>query len=304
MACYKPLAAYRTAYGDVTFDRRQGDTELSLPCGACVGCRVDRARSWSLRCVHEASLHKLNCFVTLTYSELNLPPGGSLRYRDFQLFMKRLRKESKVRVRFFVCGEYGEQLSRPHYHACLFGYDFPDKRPVSLLSSSQKSWRSKVLERLWPLGFCHLGELNVRSAAYAARYVLKKVTGHAGAAHYRRVDADGVVSNLVPEFARMSLRPGIASAWFDRFASDVTTFDYVVHEGSKFKVPKYYDRLLERSDPDLLAQWKEDRELRALPFRQDGTPERLSVREAVEVARISTLRREFENDPSSGIGPR
>lgn len=295
MACYRPLPAYRDSSGSITFDRRKGDTELTLPCGACVGCRVARARSWSLRCVHEASLHKRNCFVTLTYSEDRLPPGGSLRYRDFQLFMKRLRKFSETRVRFFVCGEYGEQLFRPHYHACLFGYDFPDKKPVSLLSSSQTSWRSAILERLWPHGHAHLGSLNVRSAAYAARYVLKKVTGFAGEAHYRRVDADGVVTDLVPEFARMSLRPGIASAWFRKFRSDVVTFDYVVHEGKKYCVPKYYDRLLERDDPELLARWKEDRELRALPFRPDGTPERLLVRETVEAARLKTLKRNLES---------
>nr|QJB20143.1 MAG: replication initiator protein [Microvirus sp.] len=295
MACYRPLPAYKTAAGDVSFDRRQGDTELTLPCGACVGCRIARARAWSLRCVHEASLHKLNCFVTLTYSEDRLPPGGSLRYRDFQLFMKRLRKASQMRVRFFVCGEYGEALSRPHYHACLFGYDFPDKKPVSYLAQTQKAWRSALLERLWTHGHTHLGSLNVRSAGYAARYVLKKVTGLAGELHYRRVDLDGAVHDLVPEFARMSLRPGIASAWFSKFRSDVTTFDYVVHEGKKYPVPKYYDRLLDRDDPDLLARWKEDRELRALPFRPDGSPDRLVVRETVEAARIKTLTRNLES---------
>lgn len=208
--------------------------------------------------------------------------------------MKRLRKASSTRVRFFVCGEYGEELLRPHYHACVFGYDFPDKKPVSLLSTAQKSWRSSLLERLWPHGYAHLGSLNVRSAAYAARYVLKKVTGSNADRHYRRVDADGVVHELVPEFARMSLRPGIASAWFRKFGADVTTFDYVVHEGKKFAVPKYYDRLLEREDPDLLARWKEDRELRALPFRPDGSPDRLLVRETVEAARIKTLTRSYE----------
>lgn len=193
-----------------------------------------------------------------------------------------------------MCGEYGEQLSRPHYHACLFGYDPPDKRPVVLLAKEYKSWRSKELERLWPHGHIHIGELNVRSAGYAARYCLKKVTGQPAAAHYQRVDADGVVHSLCPEFARMSLRPGIAALWFDRFRPDVTTFDYVVHEGRKFSVPKYYDRLNERIDPAGHAAWKEDRELRALPFRQDGTPERLAVRETVEAARIATLKRGYE----------
>lgn len=205
--------------------------------------------------------------------------------------MKRLRKFSKTRVRFFVCGEYGELLDRPHYHVCLFGYDFPDKKPVSYLAATQKAWRSAILERLWPHGFAHLGSLNVRSAAYAARYVLKKVTGVNQENHYRRVDDFGVVHQLVPEFARMSLRPGIASAWFSKFRDDVFVSDYVVHEGKKYAVPKYYDRLLERSEPEVLASLKEDRELRALPFRPDGHPDRLLVRETVEAARIQTLKR-------------
>lgn len=278
----------------MSFDARQGDTELTLPCGNCIGCRVARARAWSLRCVHEASLHKHNCFVTLTYSEKNLPPGGSLRYRDFQLFMKRLRKASKTRIRFFVCGEYGEQLSRPHYHACLFGYDFPDKKPVSYLSSGG-GWRSATLERLWPHGFTHLGELNKQSAGYAARYVLKKVTGKHAGDYYTRVDSDGVVHSLSPEFARMSLRPGIASAWFDRFKDDVYTFDYVISEGSQFPVPKFYDRLLDRVSPERLAEIKEAREVKVLPFRPEGAPDRLLARETVEAARLKTLKRELES---------
>lgn len=294
MPCFRPLRAYRTAAGDVTFDARQGDTDLDLPCGQCTGCRLARARAWSLRCVHEASLHKRNCFVTLTYSDRNLPEGGSLRYRDFQLFMKRLRKKVGQRVRFFVCGEYGEQLSRPHYHACLFGYDPFDKRPVRLLASEFRSWRSVELDSLWRLGHVHIGELNVRSAGYAARYCLKKVTGQEASAHYSRCDSDGVVHQLEPEFAHMSLRPGIAAQWFEKFRSDVVTGDYVVHDGRKFGVPRYYDKLLKRADPDLLASNKESRETKALPYRFDSSPERLVVREAVEIARLNTLKRDYE----------
>ena len=238
-------------------------------------------------------MHKQNCFVTLTYRPDSVPPGGSLRYRDFQLFMKRLRKRAKVPIRFFVCGEYGELLSRPHYHACLFGYDFPDKRPTTYLAQ-KGDWRSKLLEDVWSLGHTHLGELNVRSAAYAARYVLKKVTGRDADFHYRRVDVDGVVYDLAPEFCRMSLRPGVGNGWFHRFRDDLRG-DYVVRDGMKFAVPKYYDRLLEREDPEELASRKEARELRALPFRMEQSPERLAVREKVEAARISTLKRDLES---------
>lgn len=294
MACYRPLQAYRTSSGDLTFDARKGDTDLKLPCGVCIGCRVARARSWSLRCVHESQCHERNSFVTLTYAEDRLPPGGSLRYRDFQLFMKRLRRQSRVPIRYFVCGEYGEKLSRPHYHACLFGYDFPDKRPVTYLGKPG-AYRSDLLERLWTHGHTHLGTLNSRSAAYAARYVLKKVCGQRAADHYVSVDSDGVVHKLVPEFARMSLRPGVGAIWFDRYGGSDLRHDYAVSEGKTFSVPKYYDRLLERIDPSELARRKEERELRAIPFASEGSPERLGVREAVEVARSSQLRRVYES---------
>lgn len=206
--------------------------------------------------------------------------------------MKRLRKQMKYPIRFFVCGEYGEALSRPHYHACLFGVDFPDKTPVLLLGRS--GWRSALLERLWGLGHTHLGDLNVRSAGYAARYVLKKVTGDLAGQHYQRADSDGVLHRVAPEFARMSLRPGVGAGWFGKYRADVTGGDFVVHDGATYPVPKYYDRLRERVDADELAAAKESRELRAIPFRADGSPARLAVREEVERARLRQLKRGFE----------
>jgi len=265
---------------------------MSVVCGRCIGCRVARARSWSLRCVHEAQLHDANCFVTLTYSDEHLPPDGSLRYRDFQLFMKRLRKWARRPVRFFMCGEYGEGLRRPHYHACLFGLNFSeDREPVTRLSTRHVHYRSPSLVRLWGLGHVDITDLNARTAEYAARYVLKKVSGPPAEDHYRVVDADGVVSSLVPEFARMSLRPGVGAEWFSRFSADVLSGDSVVDGGRALPVPKYYDRLRKRFDAAGLAEVKAEREARAYRLRADSSPDRLEVREAVAVARSSLSRR-------------
>lgn len=291
MACFRPVTAYRLASGEVVFaERGQVEQILQVPCGRCVGCRVARSRAWALRCVHEASLHDQNCFVTLTYATEKLPPFGSLRYRDFQLFMKRLRKRfHPAVVRFFVCGEYGEGLQRPHYHACLFGIDFPDKTRLRLLGKSS-GWRSPILEALWGHGHTHLGDLNVRSAGYAARYCLKKVVGAAAEAHYAVVDSDGVLGSREPEFARMSLRPGVGAGWFDRYRDDLRG-DFVVHDGSKYSVPRYYDRLTERVSPDVMDRVREDRETRGLPYRGESRPDRLRAREIVEEARIATLKR-------------
>jgi len=292
MACYHPLPAFRLADGSVSFVER-GDVlgRIELPCGQCVGCRLARAEGWSLRVMHEAQCHPLQTcwFVTLTYSPENLPPGGGLQYRDFQLFMKRLRRSIGKSVRFFMCGEYGEQLSRPHYHACLFGLPLTD---LKLFKSTPYGdlFTSEFLSRLWGLGFVSIGSLTKQSAGYVARYSLKKITGDMADGHYTRVDPEtGELVRLAPEFARMSLRPGIGSEWFRRFGSDVFPHDMVVHDGRRHRVPRYYDKLHRRADAAGLESIKDDRSIKARSHWEDQTDERLAVREAVQKARIRSL---------------
>ena len=117
MPCYYPLQGWRskelTKNGKraIVFDRKKGyvDQPLEVPCGQCIGCRLDRSRDWALRCIHEAQLHEDNSYITLTYDDDNLPANASLDKSDFQKFMKRLRKSlGDKKVRFFHCGEYGE----------------------------------------------------------------------------------------------------------------------------------------------------------------------------------------------------
>ena len=136
MPCYRPIKGYRsrrlnaeTGKRPVVFNPRDGfyDQPVDLPCGQCIGCRLERSRQWAIRCVHEASLHERNCFITLTYRDECLPTNGSLDLDAFQKFMKRLRRRFGEGVRFFHCGEYGENFGRPHYHAILFNLDFSDK---------------------------------------------------------------------------------------------------------------------------------------------------------------------------------
>lgn len=139
MSCYHPIAGFRTPHGVVFSELRRHDIlgSIELPCGQCIGCRMRRASDWSLRVMHEASLHKENCFVTLTYGRDKCPVDGSLLHEDFQKFMKRLRKRVG-RVRFYMCGEYGPLNQRPHYHACLFGVSFSEGRvPMGKSASGQ-----------------------------------------------------------------------------------------------------------------------------------------------------------------------
>ena len=133
MPCYTPLKGWRsqerTESGKraITFRLREGyaDMPVDVPCGQCIGCRLERSRQWAVRCMHEASLYENNCFITLTYNEDHIPSDGSLKKDHFQKFMKRLRKKFGAGIRFFHCGEYGAELSRPHYHAILFNFDPP-----------------------------------------------------------------------------------------------------------------------------------------------------------------------------------
>jgi len=290
VACFRPLTAWQLDDGQVVF-RERGSVrrELQLPCGQCVGCRLDRSRQWAVRCIHEAQSHEHSCFVTLTYDDGHHRP--SLHYPDFQKFMKRVRKKFG-RVRFYMCGEYGEQFSRPHFHACLFGVYFADRVPWKNLESGSVLYRSAALEALWPFGYSTVGDVTFESAAYVARYVMKKVTGDRADLHYNRVDVrTGEEITLTPEFNRMSLKPGIGADWFRRFKSEVLVRDGVVINGRVVKTPRYYDNMLAAMDGYKLDELKFERLSKALAFADDQVPERLAVREKVASAGLKLKKR-------------
>lgn len=290
VACYSPLKGYRDASGGIIFaERGRIDGEVTFACGMCIGCRIARTRMWALRIVHESKLHDRNAFVTLTYSPEHLPAHGSLQYADVQKFLKRLRK-SYGAFRFFAVGEYGEDLTRPHYHVCLFGYWPRDARRVHPLADEKyASWSSTSFEKTWGLGQVQIGELTYQSAQYCAGYIFKKKLGHAGKSAYKVVDLDGVVHDVSPEFARMSLKPGIGHDWYMRHRGDFHNWDKAVHDGKLFPVPKYYDRLLERVDPQRLSDLREARELVASRNRSEQHPVRLHAKAVVAAARIRTF---------------
>lgn len=294
MACFHPLQAYRVIRdGSVVFKAPSSAyLPLSLPCGQCAGCRLERSRQWAVRCVHESKMHEQNCFVTLTYSDDNIPGDYSLRYTHFQLFMKRLRKHYGFPIRFYMCGEYGENTQRPHYHACLFGLDFPDKVLWKKSNSGNSLYRSPTLERLWGFGHCSVGELTFETAAYTARYIMKKRTGLGSDKHYRAVSpSTGEVHDRVPEFTRMSLKPGIGSSWYDKFGNtDVFPHDRVVVRGVAAAPPRYYRNKLQSDNPELSEALRLKR-VRIANSSPDNSPERLAVREVVHKAKVALLKR-------------
>ena len=231
-----------------------------------------------MRCMHEASLHVHNCFVTLTYADAHLPKYGSLRKRDFQLFLKRLRKRFEPqKIRYFHCGEYGDDSARPHYHALFFGLDFPDK--LFLRKRGEFSvYISPLLSELWRHGFHEIGSVTFESAQYAAKYCLKKVSGDEAHDIYRRVDADtGELVSIEPEYATMSRNPGIGGDWIKRFSREVLANDSVVVNGIECKPPRFYDDKLTEEFPEEMRAVKVKREKGV--DEEEQTWERLAVKE-------------------------
>ena len=286
VACYFPIDAWQLASGEVVFAER-GDVvrAFQIPCNRCVGCRLDRSLAWSVRCMHEASCYDSSIFVTLTYETDPI----SLVYRHFQLFCKRVRK-SFGSFRFFVAGEYGEQLGRPHFHALLFGIR-PDDG-VLVREKPFRLWTSARLESLWGHGYVSYGDVTFQSASYVARYAMKKVYGSAADAHYMRVTAEGEMVPVVPEFCRMSLRPGIGAEWYERYAADVRVRDSVIMPGGRqVKIPRYYDRLLERASPLDKAELDVVR-YNSRPLDPDGY-DRLATRAIVAEAAVAAKLRKL-----------
>lgn len=294
MTCFSPIPAWQTESGEIVFaERGKIRRSLDLPCGQCVGCRLERSRQWAMRCMHEAQLHDENSFVTLTYDEASCP--SSLCYGDFQKFMKRLRKV-RPGARFYMCGEYGEKFRRPHFHALLFGVGFPDRSLWSTGGSGSSVYRSPTLERLWTHGFSSIGDVTFESAAYVSRYVMKKVTGNRAAAHYSSLDLDtGELLSLTPEFNRMSLKPGIGAEWFRKYKSDVYNFDYVIVNGVQCRPPRYYDKLLEVDDWQTFESLEYSRAAKITPeVVRENSRDRLAVRQQVAEARLKFKQRNLE----------
>lgn len=260
---------------------------VKVPCGQCVGCRLERSRQWAIRCHHEASLHRDNSFITLTYAEEHLPAGRSLDKEAFQKFMKRLRKRFEGRrIRYFHCGEYGARFQRPHYHACLFGLDFEDKK-LWKVTNDVPLYTSETLQELWPFGFSTVGDVTFQSAAYVARYIMKKITGEEAAEHY---------AGREPEYTTMSRRPGIGRGWLEKYRDDVYPQDFVVVRGSKMRPPKYYDRIMETEHPVMYREIRGKRVQGAKAHSEDNGSRRLRVREVVQEKRITLLKRSYEDD--------
>lgn len=306
MACFNPLKGYRAISPNpsgkysIKFNLQEGyrDLPIEIACGQCIGCRLERSRQWATRCVHESSLYDDNCFITLTYDDYHLPSNYSLDKSHFQNFIKRLRNyvsdtdnqdpdlglyDGSQRIRYFHCGEYGETTKRPHYHAILFNFDFQNKQFYKS-NNGQKLYTAPLLEKLWPQGFGIVGAATFESAAYVARYILKKVTGKGAPKHYQ---------DRVPEYVTMSRRPGVGRHWYEKYKKDLYPSDFIVVRGKKLRVPRVYNGYYELEDPDEYRRLKALRKAGAVRHADDNTFPRLKTRRELLELRAKNLVRDL-----------
>lgn len=328
MSCFKPLTGWYSKYKNasgkrsIVFNSRDALNpyhSLSIPCGQCVGCRLEKSRQWAIRCSLESQLYQNSYFLTLTYDDVHLPKTGSLVPEDLQKFLKKLRRYieyhgSDKKIRFFACGEYGDNFSRPHYHVIIYNLDIPDLKRFSTSFSGDTYYTSEIINQIWRNGYVIIGQVTFESCAYVARYVTKKITGSQAEEYYQ---------GRQPEFVRMSRRPGIGSAWLDLYSSDVYPHDYIViRDGIKVKPPKYFDKLFDSIAPDEMAMIKSlrqvagyeslvnDIKLRGLPLQKRGNDFHsakdfnqmtnefliLPIKEAVQKAKFEQLKRGYESE--------
>jgi len=241
MQCAKPLPAWRSKHRSpggawpVVFNLTDGwkDKPVDVPCGRCMPCRINKAETWANRLEHEAAMHTDSQFLTLTYEEM--PENGSLQPRDATLFVKRLREHlsrlpAEPKIRYFLVGEYGDRFARPHFHVLMFGYRFTDL--ASIRTGKMPLHTSAELQRIWGHGFVTIGQVTPQSIRYCAAYITKRITGPMADKHYQ---------GRVPEFARMSRRPGIGSSWAAKYAADLFPNGHLtLRGGAKMPLPRIY----------------------------------------------------------------
>lgn len=312
MPCTRPLTGYRALIPNpngkrsIVFNASEGfkDLPVKLPCGRCPDCKLEYSRQWAIRGSHELACFEDNCFITLTYADSHLPDYGQLVKKDFQDFMKRLRKHYEPRrIRYMMCGEYGEKFARPHFHAILFNLDFTDKQLLHRNHNGDNLYSSETLSKIWGKGLTSIGGATFESVAYVARYITKKVIGPDAEDHYEFLDYDGVVHERVKEYAHTSKKPGIGKTWLEKFKGDVFPRDYVVIRGKKMAPPKYYKSQLEKMDSEMHAVLSAQRKGIGIENRinelsgnpGDNSWDRLVVREIITVEKMTKLKRSIES---------
>lgn len=236
---------------------------FQLPCGKCISCRLEYARSWAVRCVHEAKMYENNCFITLTYNDEHLGEN-KLDPRDFDLFVMKLRSHIRAKIRktvgkvkwsqldqqqkkeiydafkigIFATGEYGEKSKRKHWHALVFNWRPSDSKYKYSNDRGDRIFSSETLDALWGMGITELGSVTFESAGYCARYSAKKLV------HGKDDEHD------YQPISRKSTHTAIGKKFLEKYYSDIFDHGYIVlPNGEKTSIPRYYEKWFQKHHP-------------------------------------------------------
>lgn len=340
MSCYHPMTraekfgtAYTNKQGKISYEYdffsweeyeqapKVYDTKYRkiqmVPCGKCIGCRLDYSRQWANRIMLECKERPINTcwFVTLTYNPENLPinqimnqntgeiiTGNTLVKEHLSKFMKDLRRYWEYHykqsgIKFFGCGEYGGDTNRPHYHIAIMGMhlDPMELKPYKDTENG-RLWIWEEGAKIWNKGYVVIGRLEWDSAAYVARYIMKKQKGPTAENYYNS-------KAIIPEFVNMSRRPGIGRDYYEKHKDEIYQYDKIVltsgHDVIEAKPPKYYDNLYDIEDETYLNALKVERkraQKNSELLKDKHTPysraERRAIDERTKMAKAKMLRRE------------
>ncbi len=300
MPCTMPIRAYKsiTTIQKVSFSKPDQTTpysEIDIPCGKCIECKLDKKRQWTVRILNEAHMHKNNSYNTLTYNDKTIPikyiknkkniiidHKTTINKTDIIKFIKKVRKKYKPKkIRYFACGEYGDKMSRPHYHIILFNHEFKDKYEVTLKDGT-KIWRSDELESIWKLGNSTTGSVESDSASYVAGYVTKKITGDMAIGHYKGRE---------PEYATMSRKPGLGRTYYEKYKQGIfSTGRVIINNNLRVSPPVYYTNIMKIHNPKEYKEYKSERRKHAIELE----PSELTYIEKVRLINHSKLKRRLE----------
>lgn len=254
-----------------TYKTGRGYLYEQIPCQHCWACKLNYASQWATRIMVECLQSEHNYFITFTYDDIHIPiPSeteyngqtyvndgtwlGSLYPEDISKFINSLRKyferKSHTGIKYFYAGEYGETTKRPHYHMILMNcpLDLTQFYDFHIDERGKEHWKSHEIERYWDEGMIDIGEVEYASAAYVARYCMKKITDEPDKTLYFE-------NGMQPEFIRMSRRPGIGSKYFDENMETIYKDDklYVKNfhgQTIEVKPPKAWDKKFKELYPE------------------------------------------------------
>ncbi len=256
MTCYHPIPCYYNSLSrePISFTRPKGSSndsigwnKISVPCGKCIGCKLDHSRDWVCRLLMEYDINSTGIFLTLTYDDTKRLTY-SLVKKDVQNFLKRLRKFYKnIKFKYYVAGEYGPSTFRPHYHMILFGYDFFDN---DLIKISKSIFSHRILSKLWGNGNIRFSFISKENIAYCTHYCLKKAD-----LSFQR-PSDLTRFGLVNEFQLCSKFLGLD--YFNLHKDDILKNNGIIYfNGISYSLPRYfYRKLIDEGSADSIRNYR------------------------------------------------